>query len=340
MNFTLIVLLVLIFLAISMVVRSIILVRQAESIVIERLGRFDRVLGPGLQLIVPFVDRPREISWRFVRVDPAGTIRTETQRVSRIDLRETVYDFPKQRVITRDNVVVEINALIYFQVTDPVKVAYEIANLPDAIEKLTQTTLRNVVGEMDLDEVLSGREVINTKLRQILDDATNKWGVKVNRVELQDIIPPADVQEAMEKQMRAERDRRAMILEAEGLKQSEILKAEGVRQAQIATAEGKRQALILEAEGKAEARRMVAKAEADAIRYVTEAIRLSGGDPVGYLLGVKYLEMMTNFAQGDGSKTIFLPYEATGILGSLGTIRELFKAGDSAGGEDGSADQS
>ncbi len=165
---------------------------------------------------MPLVDRPREIEWKYLKTDIHGHNLVVRRRIAKIDLRESVYDFPKQNVITRDNVVIEINAIIYFQVVDPVKVVYEIANLPDAIEKLTQTTLRNIIGEMDLDQTLASRDVVNSKLRVILDDATEKWGVKVNRVELQDIIPPVDIKQAMEKQMRAERDRRAVILEAEG----------------------------------------------------------------------------------------------------------------------------
>mgnify|MGYP003301055141 CR=1 FL=1 len=231
---------------------------------------------------------------------------------NRIDLRETVYDFPKQNVITRDNIVTEINALIYFQIMDPVRAVYEIANLPQAIEKLTQTTLRNVIGEMDLDDTLSSRDTINTKLQEILDDATNKWGVKVNRVELQDINPPMDIREAMEKQMRAERDKRATILEAEGFKQSEVLKAEGDRQAEINRAEGE-----------ATARITVANAEAEALKVVTEAIRESSGDPVNYLIAMKYLETLKEMTSGEDNKVVYVPYEATGVLSSVGGIKDL-----------------
>ena len=190
-------------------------------------------------------------------------------------------------MITRDNVVTEINALIYFQIVDPLKSVYEIGNLPNAIEKLTQTTLRNVVGEMDLDECLSSRDTINAKLRAILDDATNKWGVKVNRVELQDINPPLAIRDAMEKQMRAERNRRATILEAEGEKGSQILTAEGQRESDIQRAEGQKQSAILEAEGQAQARIRVAEAEAEAIRLVSDAVKAYAGDPVQYLIAQK-----------------------------------------------------
>jgi regulator of protease activity HflC (stomatin/prohibitin superfamily) len=212
-------------------------------------------------------------------VDAKGQRIIRKQDVEKVDLRETVYDFPRQSVITRDNVTMTIDAILYFQVTDPVKAIYEIANLPDAIEKLTQTTLRNVIGELDLDHTLSSRETINSKLRAILDDAADKWGVKVNRVELQEISPPEDVKGAMEKQMRAERDRRAAILDAEGQKQSAVLKAEGQREAQVAEAEGEKKAAILRAEGAAEARLKLAEAESQSIRLITETIRRATATP-------------------------------------------------------------
>ncbi|MDG1146483.1 MAG: paraslipin, partial [Flavobacteriales bacterium] len=240
----------------------------------------------------------------------------------RIDLREAVYDFPKQNVITRDNIVTEINALIYFQIMDPVRAVYEIANLPQAIEKLTQTSLRNVIGEMDLDDTLSSRDTINSKLQEILDDATNKWGVKVNRVELQDINPPLDIRAAMEKQMRAERDKRATILEAEGTQQAQILEAMGRRDAEISIAEGEKNSNILVAEGEAAARIMVANAEAKAIKVVTEAIDKTG-DPVNYLIAMKYLESLKEMTSGKDNKVVYMPYEATGVLSSVGGIKDL-----------------
>src|SRR5437660_3507139 len=251
--------------AISIVARGIRIVQQAQTMIIERLGKYHRTLSSGVNLVVPFIDKPRAIDWHQVIVNEAGESFARHFRTDKIDLRETVYVFPRQNVITKDNVVVEIDALIYSQITDPVRATYEIANLPDAIEKLTQTTLRNVIGEMDLDQTLGSRDVINSKLRAILDEATNKWGVKVNRVELQDISPPRDIKDAMEKQMRAERDRRATILTAEADKQSKILEAEGTKQAAINKAEGDKQARILGAEAEASARLPVAEAEAEAI---------------------------------------------------------------------------
>ncbi|HUT02693.1 MAG TPA: SPFH domain-containing protein [bacterium] len=305
--------------------RGLVIVQQAETLVIERLGKFDRMLQSGINVIWPIVDKPRQIEWRFTREDGRGHKIVIMRLVKRIDLRETVYDFPRQNVITKDNVVTEINALLYFQITDPVKAVYEIANLPDAIEKLTQTTLRNVIGELDLDETLTSRDTINNKLRQILDEATDKWGVKVNRVELQDINPPQDIRDAMEKQMRAERDRRATILIAEGDKRSRILEAEGVKESKINRAEGEKRAKVLMAEGQAEARVKVASAEAEAINMVTKAIAESKGDPANYLIAVRYLDTLKEMVSGKDNKVVYLPFEATGVLSSIGGIKEMLE---------------
>jgi regulator of protease activity HflC (stomatin/prohibitin superfamily) len=325
MNFGLIVVGAIALLAIIIVKSSIIVVRQAQTMVVERLGKYSRSLQSGINLIVPYVDQPRAIDWHSVISLPSGETITRRYRSTTIDLRETVYVFPRQNVITKDNVVVEIDALIYFQVTDPVRAAYEIANLPDAIEKLTQTTLRNVIGELDLDQVLSSREHINTKLREILDDATHKWGAKVARVELKDINPPRDIRDAMEKQMRAERDRRAAILTAEASKQSAILEAEGIRQSEINKAEGAKQARILQADAEAAARLKVSEAEAQAIERITASIKGSGGDPARYLIAIRYLEALKEMVSGQNNKVVYLPYEATGVLSSLGGIREMLQ---------------
>lgn len=299
------------------------IVQQAEVIVIERLGKYSRTLHSGINIIWPIIDKPREITWRYVveGMDDKKHIRFSTK--SRVDIRETVYDFPKQNVITRDNVNVQINALLYFQIMDPVKAIYEIENLPDAIEKLTQTTLRNVIGELELDESLSSRDTINSKLRTILDDATNKWGVKVNRVELQDINPPEDIKQAMEKQMRAERDRRAAVLDAEGKKAAKVLEAEGFRESEIKKAEGEKQSEILRAEGLAQARIKTAEAEAEAIKLVTNAISSKNGDPINYLIATKYIDTLQEMVSGKDNKTIYIPFEATGILSSIGGIKEM-----------------
>lgn len=306
-----------------LLVKGIVVVRQAETMIIERLGRYNRTLVSGINIIVPIVDKARLIDWRYVKTDPAGRPTYTHTRTGRIDLRESVYDFPRQNVITKDNVAIEINALLYFQVVDPMKSVYEISNLPDAIQKLTQTTLRNVIGELDLDETLTSRDTINSKLRIILDEASNKWGVKVNRVELQDIIPPRDIQDAMEKQMRAERDRRATLLTADASKQAAVLESLGQRESQINKAEGEKRSQVLMAEGEAEARKRVAEAEAEAIRLVTATVKESGGDPTQYLVAIRYIEAMKELGM-NGNKVVFMPYEATGVMGSLGAMKELF----------------
>lgn len=325
MNATIVILILLAIFVIVFAVAGIRIVQQSQTILIERLGKYHRTLSSGINIIIPIIDKPRQIIWRYVKEDFNGNNIVLFKSRDRIDLRETVYDFPKQNVITKDNVGTEINALLYFQVMDPVKSMYEIENLPDAIEKLTQTTLRNVIGELDLDECLTSRDTINTKLRIILDDATNKWGVKVNRVELMDINPPRDIRDAMEKQMRAERDRRAKILEAEGLKRAQILEAEGYKESQINQAEGERQGQILIAEGDAQARIRRAEGEAEAIRKVTEAIE-KNGDPINYMIAMKYLETFGKMVEGENNKTIYIPYEASGILSSIGGIKDLLKS--------------
>ena len=294
---------------------ALVIIPQSETKIVERLGRYYATLRPGINIIIPFVDRAKEIV-----VMRGGRYLYSNS----IDLREQVYDFPKQNVITKDNVQTEINALLYFQIVDPFKAVYEINNLPNAIEKLTQTTLRNIIGELELDETLTSRDTINTKLRSVLDDATNKWGIKVNRVELQDITPPESVLSAMEKQMQAERNKRATILTSEGKKASDILQSEGEKMATINRAEAQKQQAILKAEGEAQARIRKAEAEAIAIRKITEAVGDSS-NPANYLLAQKYIQMLQQLAEGDKTKTVYLPYEATNLLGSIGGIKELFK---------------
>ena len=300
-------------------------VPQSETRVIERLGKFHKVLPAGLNIIWPIIDRPKIIVTRKVVEGYQGRQVVRMSETAKIDLREQVYDFPKQNVITKDNVTTEINALLYFQIVDPIKSVYEIDNLPNAIEKLTQTTLRNVIGELELDETLTSRDTINAKLRAVLDDATNKWGVKVNRVELQDITPPETVRQAMEKQMQAERNRRAEILKAEGEKASAILNSEGEKTSQINKAEAVKQSTLLEAEGVAKAKIMQAEAEAKAIQLVADAIQATRTDPATYLLATKYIETLKEMTSGKDNKTVYIPYEATNMLGSIGGIKEMFK---------------
>ena len=271
------------------------IVRPWEKGLIERLGKYQRTADSGLTIIIPFLER-----------------------MIKVDMREQVVDVPPQAVITKDNVAVEVDAVVYYEVTDPVKVTYNVAHYYTAATKLAQTNLRNLIGDMALDESLTSREVINTKLRQILDDATDKWGTRVTRVELQRIEPPTDVTEAMHRQMKAERDRRAMILEAEGHKQSAILKAEGQAEAirKVADAE-KYQKLT------------VAKGEGEAIQTVFGAIH--EGRPTNDLIAIKYLEALQKIADGQATK-VFLPLEASGILGSIAGIGELLKEKAPSGG--------
>lgn len=318
--------LVLIILIVALVIyvaKGILIVQQAEVMIIERLGKYEKTLESGLNFIFPIFEAPRGIAKKISQKAYDGSVYSYTKETSRIDLRETVYDFPRQNVITKDNVTITINALLYFQIVDAKKAVYAIANLPDAIEKLTQTTLRNLVGQLDLDETLVSRDKINQELRAILDEATNKWGVKVNRVELQDIIPPADIQSSMEKQMKAERDRRAAILEAEGEKKSAILKAEGQKEAAINQAEGEKQSAILKAEGIAQARVIEADAEKEAILRIINALA-DKGQPDKYLIAMKYLETMTAITSGENNKVVYMPYEATGILSSVDGIKQMF----------------
>lgn len=292
------------------------IVSQSQTMIVERLGKFEKVLGPGVNIVLPILE-----STKMMTVRTAQGRMTQTDK---IDLREQVMDFDKQSVITKDNVMTEINALLYYQISDPKAAVYAVQNLPLAIEKLTQTSLRNVVGELELDETLTSRDTINSKLRSILDEATNKWGVKVNRVELQDITPPASIRQTMELQMQAERNRRAEILRAEGEKQAAILNSEGQKQAAINAAEADKQTNILKAEGEAKSKMLQAQGEAEAIKLIAQAVAGQGADPVNYMLAVKYIDTLRYIGVGTENKTIFMPYEASNMLGSIGGIKELF----------------
>jgi regulator of protease activity HflC (stomatin/prohibitin superfamily) len=267
----------------AILARTVRIVPQARAAVVERLGRYSRTLTPGLALVVPFIDRIRPM----------------------IDLREQVVSFPPQPVITEDNLVVSIDSVIYFQINDAKAVSYEIANYIQAIEQLTVTTLRNVIGGMALEKTLTSRDEINSQLRSVLDEATGKWGIRVNRVELKAIDPPASIQDSMEKQMRADREKRATILQAEGQKQSAILTAEGEKTAAILRAEGQRQSVILNAEG-----------QAKAIDTVFRAIHEGKPDP--QLLAYQYLQMLPQIAQGDSNKVWIIPSEFQQAIGKIG----------------------
>ena len=318
-----ILLVICVILALLCISKAFIIVQQQEAVIIQRFGQYSRTLTPGLKLITPFIESPRQM----IKITKQKTLDGRTYSTlsysPRIDLRESVYDFPRQNVITKDNVTISINALLYFQIVDPKRAIYSIENLPEAIEKLTQTNLRNLVGQLALDETLVSRDIINDKLREILDKATDKWGVKVNRVELQDIVPPASIQQAMEKEKKAEQDRRATILEAEGIKKSAILTAEGEKMAAINKAEGEKQAEILKAEGIAQARIIEADAEKEAISRIISALA-DKGKPDQYLIAMKYLETMQDITRGANNKVVYMPYEATGILSSVDGIKQMF----------------
>jgi regulator of protease activity HflC (stomatin/prohibitin superfamily) len=279
----LIVLVVIAFFVLIVAIRTVRIIPQAKAGVVERLGRYSRTLTPGLTIVVPFIDRVRPL----------------------VDLREQVVTFQPQPVITEDNLVVQIDTVLYFTITEPKSVTYEVANPLQAIEQLTVTTLRNVIGGMTLEQALTSRDSINSQLRLVLDEATGRWGIRINRVELKSIDPPGSIQEAMEKQMRAERDRRAAILTAEGFKQSQILTAEGEQQAAVLRATGERQAAILRAEG-----------EAKAIETVFGAIH--AGRPDAELLSYQYLQALPKLAQGEGATVYVIPAELTRALGSIG----------------------
>ncbi len=302
-----------VFLAIAALVvaaKTIKIVPQATVMLIERLGRFSRVATSGLNIIVPFLDKPRGVYWTNVRPG-----------LSSIDLREQYIDLPPQPVITRDNVTIHVDSVVYWQITDPIKSVYEVTDLIGGIVQLTITGMRAVMGDMDLDHTLSSRDQINTKLRLILDEATDKWGVKVTRVDVKNITPPEDVRVTMEKQMTAERNRRALVLQAEGERQAAITRAEGEKQSAVMRAEGEKQSAILQAEGAAQARLRAAEAEAEAIGQIGGAI--GSGDPAQYLITTRYIESLKEMTRGNNSKVIFMPVETSTMLSSVGAIKEL-----------------
>ena len=308
--FVIILLVVIAIFVIVVIFRSIRIIPQAYAGIVERLGRYQRTLSPGLNLLVPFIDRLRPL----------------------VDMREQVVSFPPQPVITEDNLVVSIDTVVYFQVTDARAATYEIANYLGAVEQLTTTTLRNVVGGLNLEQALTSRDEINGQLRVVLDEATGKWGLRVSRVELKAIDPPHSIQDSMEKQMRAERERRATILTAEGSKQAQILEAEGRRQADILRAEGEKQAAILEAEGEreaafreAEARERLAEAEAKATEMVSNAIAQGDVQAINYFVAQKYVEAFKELATAPNQKFVLMPMEASGLIGSIAGIGELAK---------------
>jgi regulator of protease activity HflC (stomatin/prohibitin superfamily) len=286
-------------LVLIVLMRTIRIVPQKQVKIIERLGKYHRTAEAGLNTIVPFLDSVRDT----------------------IDMRELITKIEPQQVITRDNVTMEVDAVIYYLIADPVRATYEVQNLRWGLEQLTLSALRNVIGQLDLDHTLASRDATNTQLRAALDTATQQWGVKVMRIELKNITPPEEIRLTMEKQMTAERTRRAVVTTAEGEKAAAILSAEGQKQSQIVKAEGSKESAILAAEGQAQARLRVAQAEAQAIELVSKAIGATAS-PAQYMIAQKYLESLTSIAAG-AQKIVFLPYEASGILASLGGIKEL-----------------
>jgi regulator of protease activity HflC (stomatin/prohibitin superfamily) len=290
--------------------KTIRIVPQASVMLVERLGKFDKVASSGLNILVPFLDKPRAVYWTNSR--PALTA---------IDLREQYIDLPPQPVITRDNVTIHVDSVVYWQITDPIKAVYEINDLVGGIVQLTITGMRAVMGEMDLDHTLSQRDQINAKLRLILDEATDKWGVKVTRVDVKNINPPDDVRITMEKQMTAERNRRALVLQAEGDRQAAITRAEGEKQAAVTRAEGEKQSAILAAEGAAQARLRNAEAESEALNRIAQAV--PSGDPAQYLITVRYIESLRDMTKTNNAKVIFMPVETSAMLSSVGAIKEV-----------------
>jgi len=292
--------------------KTIKIVPQATVMLIERLGRFNRVASSGLNILVPFLDKARAVYWTNSR---GG--------VTSIDLREQYIDLPPQPVITRDNVTIHVDSVVYWQVTDPIKAVYEMNDLVGGIVQLTITGMRAVMGDMDLDHTLSQRDQINSKLRLILDEATDKWGVKVTRVDVKNINPPEDVRVTMEKQMTAERNRRALVLQAEGERQAAITRAEGEKQAAVTRSEGEKQSNILQAEGLAQARLRQAEAESQAIAQVASAMA-EHGNPAQYLITTRYIESLRDMTKSNNAKVIFMPVETSTMLSAVGTIKEMF----------------
>lgn len=313
-GFLIFLLVVVVIATIVIISKGVVIVQQSQEMIIEQLGSYHKTLTPGLSILIPIFQSPRDAYW---------VTNGAFNLTSRIDKRETVIDVPEQNVITKDNVSILIDAIMYVQIVDSKRALYEVANLPMAIMQLAQTSLRSLIGEMELDATLSSRDHINVKLKTILDEATDKWGLKVNRVELRNIQPPREIQEAMEKQMQAERNRRATVLEAQGDKEARIAKSEGMMQEKINHAEGEKEAQIRKAVGEANAIEAIAQAQASAIKQVITSV----GDPniaIQYLIAINYLDKFGHFTQGQGDK-VYIPFEASATMGSFGALKDLFQ---------------
>lgn len=323
--------------------QAIVIVPQSYAVIIERFGKYKKTLHSGFNFIIPVIDKKKRAAFQL-RSQSVETNEYKDKYGCLIDIREQMLDYDEQKVITKDNVTLDVNPLLYFQIVDVAKAVYEVANFPNAIEQLTKTALRNTIGALELDQVLSAREAMNEQLRVVLDEATDKWGVKVTRVELQDIEPPANIKDDLEKQLKAERERRAQVLAAEGLKQKQILESEGEKQSQlniaeaeklakiaaseaektaiINKAEAEKQAILLRAEAEAEAKKKQSEADAAIIENTRKAF---GNDSEygKYMVAMKYVEALSEMTSGKDNKVIYMPYEATGIISSLGGIKEL-----------------
>ncbi len=306
----------LLFIGIALLVvafKTVKIIPQSSVILIERLGKFNRIGSTGLNIIVPFFESPRAVFWTNTR---PGT--------TQIDLREQYIDLPPQSVITRDNVMINVDSVVYWQVTDPTRAVYEVNDLVGSLVQLTFTGMRSVVGKLDLDHTLSSRDQINSELRLGLDESTDKWGVKVTRVDVKNITPPEDVRITMEKQMTAERNRRALILQAEGEKQASITRAEGEKQAAITRSEGEKESAVLEADGAAQARLRSAGAEAQAITQINQAMGGSPADTVQYIITARYIESLRDMTRTNNAKVIFMPIETSSMLSAVGALKEVF----------------
>jgi regulator of protease activity HflC (stomatin/prohibitin superfamily) len=304
------------FLGIALLVvaaKTIKIIPQSSVILIERLGKFNRLGSTGLNIIVPFFENPRAVYWTNARPG-----------ITQIDLREQYIDLPPQSVITRDNVMINVDSVVYWQVTDPTRAVYEVNDLVGSLVQLTFTGMRSVVGKLDLDHTLSSRDQINSELRLVLDEATDKWGVKVTRVDVKNITPPEDVRITMEKQMTAERNRRALILQAEGEKQASITRAEGEKQAAITRSEGEKESAVLQADGAAQARLRSAGAEAQAITQINQAMGGNPSDTVQYIITARYIESLRDMTRTNNAKVIFMPIETSSMLSAVGALKEVF----------------
>jgi regulator of protease activity HflC (stomatin/prohibitin superfamily) len=304
------------FLIISLLVvaaKTIKIIPQSSVILIERLGKFNRLGSTGLNIIVPFFESPRAVFWTNARPG-----------ITQIDLREQYIDLPPQSVITRDNVMINVDSVVYWQVTDPTRAVYEVNDLVGSLVQLTFTGMRSVVGKLDLDHTLSSRDQINSELRLVLDEATDKWGVKVTRVDVKNITPPEDVRITMEKQMTAERNRRALILQAEGEKQAAITRAEGEKQAAITRSEGEKESAVLQADGAAQARLRSAGAEAQAITQINQAMGGNPSETVQYIITARYIESLRDMTRTNNAKVIFMPIETSSMLSAVGALKEVF----------------